>query len=117
MEIVEVIKPKENEPIKIEIFEIENLEENSLNNEKEENESKNKPRNKTPLDLEKLVQLSHPHPLLSAGVPATPPKSLAVTSNCDAPNPGVSVDYPSTRGILHVSRHETHTCAKMATWA
>ena len=56
MEIVEVIKPKENEPIKIEIFEIENLEENSLNNEKKENESKNKPRNKTLLDLEKLVQ-------------------------------------------------------------
>ena len=27
-----------------------------MNNEKEENESKNKPRNKTPLDLEKLVQ-------------------------------------------------------------
>ena len=52
MEIVEVIKPKENEPIsKIEFFEIENLDENSLNN-----EQKNKPRNKTPLDLEKLVQ-------------------------------------------------------------
>ena len=52
MEIVEVIKPKENEPIsKIEFFEIENLDENSLNN-----EQKNKLRNKTPLDLEKLVQ-------------------------------------------------------------
>ena len=37
MEIVEVIKPKENEPIsKIEFYEIENLEENSLNKEKEE---------------------------------------------------------------------------------
>ena len=57
MEIVEVIKPKENETIsKIEFFEIENLDANNLNNEKEENESKHKPRNKTPLDLEKLVQ-------------------------------------------------------------
>ena len=57
MEIVEVIKPKENEPIsKIEFFEVENLDENSLNDEKEENESKNKPKNKTTLDLEKLVQ-------------------------------------------------------------
>ena len=57
MEIVEVIKPKENETIsKIEFFEVENLDENSLNNEKEEHESKNKPRNKIPLDLEKLVQ-------------------------------------------------------------
>ena len=59
MEIVEVIKSKENEPIsKLEIFEVENLEycnENSLNNKEEEkernylkqeeNESKNKPRN------------------------------------------------------------------------
>ena len=27
------------------------------------------------------VDLSHPHPLLSAGVPATPRKSLTVTSN------------------------------------
>ena len=53
MEIVEVIKPKENETIsKIEFFEVENLDENSFNNEKEEN----KPKNKTPLDLEKLVQ-------------------------------------------------------------
>ena len=52
MKIVEVIKPKENEPIsKIEFFEVENLDENSLNN-----EHKNKPRNKAPLDLEKLVQ-------------------------------------------------------------
>ena len=33
-----------------------NLDENSLNNEKEEHESKNKPRNMIPLDLEKLVQ-------------------------------------------------------------
>ena len=63
MEIVEVIKPKENEPIsKLEFFEVENLEyfnEHSLNNKQEEkkiNFSKNKPRNKTPLDLEKLVQ-------------------------------------------------------------
>ena len=57
MEIVEVIKPKENEPIsKTEFFEVENLDENSLNNEQEENELKKKPRNKTPLDLEKLVQ-------------------------------------------------------------
>ena len=56
MEIVEVIKPKENEPIsKIEFFEVENLDENSLNNE-QNNEQKNKPRNKAPLDLEKLVQ-------------------------------------------------------------
>ena len=39
MEIVEEIKPKENEPIsKIEFFEVENLDENSLNKEKEENE-------------------------------------------------------------------------------
>ena len=54
MEIVEVIKPKENEPIsKIEIFEVANLDEDSLNKEKEEN---NKPKNKAPLDLEKLVQ-------------------------------------------------------------
>ena len=64
MEIVEVIKPKENEPIsKLKIFEVENLDlfnENSLNNEEEEkeinyskqeeNESKNKPGNKTPLE-------------------------------------------------------------------
>ena len=57
MEIVEVIKPKENEIIsKIEFFEVENLDENSFNNEKEENKSKHKPRNKIPLDLEKLVQ-------------------------------------------------------------
>ena len=67
MESVEVIKPKENEPSsKLEFFEVENLDENSLNNEdeekernylkQEENESKNKLRNKTPLDLEKLVQ-------------------------------------------------------------
>ena len=57
MEIVEVIEPKENEPTsKIEFFENENLDENSLNKEKEENESKNKPKNKTPLDLGKLVQ-------------------------------------------------------------
>ena len=41
MEIVEVIKPKENEHIS----KIENLDENSLNKEKEENESKNKPKN------------------------------------------------------------------------
>ena len=39
MEIVEEIKPKENEPIsKIEFFKIENLDENNFN--KEENESK-----------------------------------------------------------------------------
>ena len=67
MEIVDLIKPKENEPIsKLELFESENLEffnENSLNNKEErnslkqeENESKNKPRNKTLLHLEKLVQ-------------------------------------------------------------
>ena len=31
---------------------------------------------------------------------------------CDTPKPGVSVDYPSTRGILHVSRHEARTCVK-----
>ena len=57
MESVEVIKPKENETIsKIEFLEVENLDETSLNNEKEENDLNNKPRNKTPLDLEKLVQ-------------------------------------------------------------
>ena len=39
MEIVEVIKLKENETIsKIEFFKVENLDENSFNNEKEENE-------------------------------------------------------------------------------
>ena len=31
---------------------------------------------------------------------------------CDAPNSGVSVDYPSTRGNLHVSCHEARTCVK-----
>ena len=57
MEIIEVIKPKENETIsKIEFFEVENLEETSLNNEKEEHDLNNKPKNKTPVDLEKLVQ-------------------------------------------------------------
>ena len=49
MEIVEVIKPKENETIsKIEFFEVENLDENSLNNEKEKHESINKPETKYP---------------------------------------------------------------------
>ena len=39
MEIVEEIKLKENEPIsKIEFYEVENLDENSLNKEKEEKE-------------------------------------------------------------------------------
>ena len=39
MENVEVIKPKKNEPIsKLEFFEVENLGENSLNNEEEEKE-------------------------------------------------------------------------------
>ena len=57
MEIVEEIKLKENEPIsKIEFYEVENLDENSLNKEKEEKESKNKPKNNIPLDLGKLVQ-------------------------------------------------------------
>ena len=32
-------------------------------------------------------------------------------SFCDSPKP-VSFDYPSTRRILHVSRHEARTCVK-----
>ena len=32
-------------------------------------------------DPNHFIYMTHPHPLLAAGVPATPQKSLAVTSN------------------------------------
>ena len=35
----------------------------------------------TTLNLTRFLRVSHPHPLLAAGVPATPQKSPAVNSN------------------------------------